>query len=124
MSRWRHEAFERLPGLRKQLQREKTLFGFCHALYDELVHAYERKDEALIRDIYLFSTWCLEQPESSRAEDDLPTAISLCFFEHLPEREQIRRDLSRRLPHSLLVSMKEIFCYHGTPEQFQEIIQK
>ena len=124
MSRWRHEAFKRLPGLRKQLQQEKTLFGFCHAVYDELCRAYDRNDEALIRSIYRFSEWCLEQPESEKTEEDLPTAISLCFFEHLPEKDRIRKDLSRHFPRSFLVSMKEIFCYHGSPGKFNEIIQK
>jgi hypothetical protein len=124
MSRWRHEAFERLPDLRKQLQEQKTLFGFCHAMYNEPCCAYDQNDESLIQSIYRFSEWCLEQPQSEKTEDDLPTAISVCSFEHLPEKEKIRKDLARHFPRSFLLSMKEIFCYHGSQENFAEIIQK
>ena len=122
MSKWRQQAFVQLPALRRQLGREKTLYGFCGELYDELCRAYEGQNEDLIRDIFIYSKWCLNQPRNGTIANDPPTAIIVCFFEHLPEKEKVRKDLARHFSREFLISMEKVFQYHGSEDQYFEII--
>lgn len=91
-------------------------------MVDQLQQAYLRKDEGIISRIYAYAKWCADAPRGKDASDDLFTIVAVSFFEHLPEHELIRRDLGHRLPKKEIEGMKEIFLYHGTEEQFQEIL--
>ena len=122
MSRWRKEAFDRLPECRKQLQAEKGTTMFFHHLGEVLYRAHLSKDEDLIRRIYDYAMWCLAAPEGKDARDDLPTSITCSFFEHLPTHKEVRVEIGRWLSRSALEGMREVFLYHGTDEQFREMI--
>lgn len=125
MSRWRQHAFETLPELRNLLQkvRERGPYGFFSELYSELVRAYQRKDQDLIHRIYRYSEWCLDLDSPQKtARGHIPTAMCVCFFEHLPQVEMIRQDLKYHFLRAFLIGLREVFLYHGTPEQFEEMI--
>jgi hypothetical protein len=122
MSLWRKTAFERLPELRKLLQKEKTAHSFFGGLVDQLSKAYLQKNEDLIRGIYDYAKWCLAAPRGKSASDDLLTIVMVSFFEHLPQHEAIRRDIGRWFPKKEIEGMKDFFLYHGTEEQFQEML--
>lgn len=122
MSLWRKEAFERLPELRTQLQEEKGAYCFVGDLVHVLEHAYEADDEDLIRRIYMYIERLLAAPQGANASNDLHTIVYVSFFEHLPRSEVIRQDLGRWLKRGQLEQLRDVFLYHGTEEQYQEIL--
>ncbi|MCM2273680.1 MAG: hypothetical protein NDI75_02615 [Candidatus Didemnitutus sp.] len=122
MSRWRKEAFDRLPECRKQLQQEKSPNLFFHELGEVLYQAHLQQDEDLIRRIYQYAQWCLEAPRGKDASDDLLTMVTVSFFEHLPTHREVRKEIGRFLPKSVIEGMREVFLYHGTEEKYQEML--
>jgi hypothetical protein len=122
MSRWRKEAFDKLPELRKLLQTEKSAYSFLSELVDRLREAYTKRDENLIRRIYDYAKWCLDAPRGKDASDDLPTIVTVSFFERLPKYAEVRRDVGRWLPKRDVEGMKSVFLYHGSEEQFEEML--
>jgi hypothetical protein len=122
MSLWRKEAFDRLPECRSQLQQEKSPYLFFHELGVVLYQAHLRNDKDLIRRIYGYAQWCLEAPRGLGAADDLLTIVTVSFFEHLPTHREIRKEVGRWLPKSVIEEMHEVFLHHGTEEQYQEML--
>jgi hypothetical protein len=122
MSLWRKAAFERLPEFRPVLQKEKSAYLFLGEMVERLYQAYIQKDEDLIRRIYDYARWCQDAPRGKTASDDLLTIITVSFFEHLPRHAEVRRDIGRWLSKKDVEGMKAIFLYHGTEEQFQEML--
>tara|TARA_R100000027_G_scaffold1806_2_gene1978 strand:+ start:2340 stop:2495 length:156 start_codon:yes stop_codon:yes gene_type:complete len=51
MTLWRKEAFERLPEFRKDLQEEKSPYGFLNVLRDRLEYAYRNRDAYRCEDL-------------------------------------------------------------------------
>jgi len=122
MARWRKEAFEKLPEFRKLLQEEKSLYVFFHLLVRELYQAYLRNDMEQVRRIYDYAKWCKDSPRGNDASDDLFTIAAVSFYEHLPEHSEIRRDMGRWFTRREIEGMKDTLLYHGTEEQFDEIL--
>jgi hypothetical protein len=122
MSRWRKEAFDRLPECRKQLQEEKSPYGFFQELSEALYQAHLRQDEELLRRIYRYAQWCLQAPRGKDASDDLATIVTVSFFEHLPTHREVRKAVGRFLPKAFIEGMRDVFLYHGTEEKYQEIL--
>jgi hypothetical protein len=125
MSLWRKEAFERLPEMRTALQEDKSPYHFFHALIDRLERATKDSEEDLIKRIYDFAVWSLrDAPRGKTSADDIFTVVITSFFEDIPNNKIIRKDIGKRLPHHMLLSLKEAFMYHGTEETFLEITTK
>jgi hypothetical protein len=122
MARWRKEAFERFPEFRGFLQSEKSAYLFLGEMAEWLYQAYLQKDEDLISRIYGYAKWCQDAPRGTDASDDLLTIVTVSFFEHLPRHAEVRRDIGRWLSKKDVEGMKSVFLYHGTEEQFQEMI--
>lgn len=120
MSLWRSQAYERLPELRKMLQYEKLVHCFFGQLVDELNSAYADQNMDLVKRIYQYIFHLLETRESSV---DFQTVIAVSFLEHIPQHELIRNDIRRWFTRSELESMREIFTYHGTEEQYREMLE-
>src|SRR3954463_434351 len=106
---WRKEAFERFPEFRTLLQEEKSAYGFLGALVLKLVEAHESADDGRIRRIYNYAKWCLEAPRGREASDDLPTIVTVSFYEHLPRQNIVRKDVGRWLQKEMIEGMKEVF---------------
>src|SRR4051812_10211159 len=122
MSLWRKEAFERFAEFRGLLQQEKSAYNFLGELVNKLVEAYASSDDGRIRRIYNYAKWCLAAPPGRDASDDLPTIVTVSFYEHLPHHTIVRKDVGRWLPKEMIEGMKEVFLYHGTPEQYEEML--
>jgi hypothetical protein len=119
---WRKQAFERLPEMRGLLQEEKSHYNFLGELVTRLDAAYEAQNDDLVKRIYGFVFWCMHAPRGKDASDDLLTAVACSFLEHLPQYDRIRGDIWRWFRRGDILGMWEIFHYHGTEEQYQEML--
>jgi hypothetical protein len=122
MSRWRKEAFDRLPECRKELQAEKDPYGFFGALGDVLWRAHIAKDEDLIGRIYGFAQWCLDAPRGKDAADDLLSIVTVAFFEGVPKHKEVRQEIGRWFPRDFIKGMHEVFCYIESEEKYLEML--
>jgi hypothetical protein len=124
MARWRKEAFEYLPELRKELQEEKeTPYLFFHEVQRHLQGAIAEGNDDLVSRVYAFLLWCIEDaPRGNDASDDIATIAVTAFFEDVPNNKTIRQDIGKRVPKRTLVGLKEAFLYHGNEEVYQEIL--
>ena len=122
MSLWRQEAFERLPEFRKELQEEKSPYCFLSILRDRLVQAYKEENFERIERIKEYVFRLARAKEGHDASSDLGTIVAVSFFEHLPESKLIRQDIGRWFSVREIEQMKEIFTYHGTEEQYADML--
>ena len=120
---WRQEAFECLPEFRELLQEEKSAYNFFGELVSELEEAYETENEDLIERIYQLVFRCFAAPRGKDASDDLPSAVACSFLEEIPQHKLIRQNIGRWFRRSDILGMSEIFHYHGTEEQYQEMLK-
>ncbi len=86
------------------------------ALWIELSLACEdacrAQQEDLLRRFYAFAQWCWKSPS-----DDVRTAVACAFYEHIPTKPVLRRDLPRRLSRAAFMELREVFRYHLTQEE-------
>lgn len=123
MSLWRKKAFEQLPELGTPLQEEDNMYSFLNDLFDSLEKATKDKKDDLIKRIYDYALWCLEEaPRGKTAEDDIFTAIIVCFFENIPLSPHIYQESYKWIPRNWFVDMKEPFLYHGSESDYQKIL--
>lgn len=110
MSLWRRMAIEKLPELQKQIAEAENAYGVWSELRLELNSIYQREplDDSLISRIYGYAAWCLWQPRN----DDLRTAVVVCFYEHLPTDWPIRSDVARWLSVEEFMALRHAFTYH------------
>jgi len=97
MSAWRHQAFEKLPELRTQLQKSKSPYAFWIELQFGFGEARRKKDVDLFSRILDYADWCLGQPKGKTADDDLGTCVFCCFIEHVVKNHAWRGKLSDHL---------------------------
>src|SRR5215467_8994756 len=120
---WGREAFERFPELIDQFDNVESPM----LLWIELAYAFDKaykepRNEDLISRIYAYADWCCEQPEGATAENDLATAVVVCFYEHIPECPEALADMPRWFKLSDVQLMKETFSYMVGEEGFQRIL--
>ena len=91
-------------------------------LREAFVRAYEQssRNESLIKRIYQYSDWCVDQPQGQTAEDDLTTCVAVCFYEHIPQHPTAREDMPRWWRAEDLRE-PSIFQYHLSDEEFREL---
>src|SRR5215217_5955871 len=102
MTRWRKEAFDRLPELRRKLQEEKSAYGFFHEVVNALESAHLRREDDMIRRIYAYANWCLQAPRGKDSSDDMLTIMAVSFFESLPLHPVIRKNIGHWLPKATI----------------------
>ena len=76
------------------------------------MRSYAKKDEGLIGRIYEFARWCWKCPS-----DEVRTAVACAFYEHLPKKPMMRRDMPRRFGRDAFAELREVFGYHLSPEE-------
>lgn len=118
MSLWRRLAIEKLPELHKQIAQADNAYGVWIALRDELNCIYEREpvDAALIARIYEYASWCWLKS----GNEDLATAVLVCFYEHLPTDPPIRKDVARWLSVEDFEALHPTFGYHLSEAEVEE----
>lgn len=118
---WKIEAEKQFPELCDEVNNSDTPYILWFKLRDLFFNAYERGDEVLIKRIYEYADWCIQQPEGATAADDLATCVSVCFFEHIPESKLARDDMPRWFTLSDFRAMEATFKSHLSPKDFEDL---
>jgi len=110
MSLWRRIAIEKLPELQSKITSADNPYGMWIELRSELNSIYGREpiDDSLIARIYGYAAWCMWQPRNN----DLRTAVAVCFYEDLPTDLPIRKDVARWLSVDEFTALRHAFTYH------------
>lgn len=94
MSAWRRRAIDTFPNLRSDLENRRfTIYQLFFDLLPMAREAHRRRDEEVLRKVYGFAEWCMDQ----RAKD-LWNAAGVAFYEHLLDEGGIRKDVLRWIP--------------------------
>ena len=122
MSAWKRIALEKLPECRQVIESADNPM----ALWIELQLKFEEvyvdgyRDEDLIRRFFEYARWCIKCPGDAQYLSDAGTAAICVFYEHLPERGVIRRDLPRWITREEFDNLRETFRYHLSDREFAE----
>jgi hypothetical protein len=81
------------------------LLGACQ-------EAYAKGDEDLIGRFFEFARWCWKSPSN-----EVRSAVVCAFYEHLPTRPAMRKDMPRRFGRAAFSELREVFGYHLSPEE-------
>lgn len=122
MSAWRRIAIEKLPELQKEISTADGAYGVWIELRFELERIYAREivDDSLIARIYQYANWCLCQPH----DDNLRTAVVVCFYEHLPMSPKVRQDVGRWLSEEDFRALRPAFCYHLSESEVEDFARE
>ena len=126
-NKWREEAISRFPELSENLE-EPDDIETPYMLWFELRNLFEKsyqppRNEELIKRIYSYAEWCEKQPRGTTAEDDLPTCVYVCFYEHIPDNQYSLADMPRWFTRSEVLLMEKTFSYHVGEEGFRKILE-
>jgi hypothetical protein len=125
MCNWREKADEFFPDLAEELSWTDSPMSLWVALYTEFVIAYEEpRDESLIRRVYEFAEWCMEQeqPGVKDASQHLLTCVAVCFWEPLPTNRLARADMPRWFTYEDIALNRRIFSYFLSDTEFEELL--
>jgi hypothetical protein len=121
---WLTEAHRRFGDRKDVFEYVETPYSLWSNLSDVFKRAYEYPyKEEDIRSIYEFADWSCRQPRGETSEDDLPTCIAVCFYEHIPQVEAAVKDLPRWFKLSEIMTMREIFSYHVGEAGFERMLE-
>jgi hypothetical protein len=112
MSAWRREALQRLPECRQMIEGAENPMALWIELHGLCQDACKKQDEDLIRCFYDYARWCWQ----SRI-DDVVNAVVCAFYEHLPTTPVLRRDMPRRFGRAAFNELRDVFCYHLSPDE-------
>jgi hypothetical protein len=122
---WKSEAVRRFPELGDKVEGWETPYLLWFDLRDAFEAAYRvvPRDEGMIRRVYEFADWCLEQPQGRKADDDLGTCVTVCFYEHIPESPEALADMPRWFKRQNVLEMREVFSYMVGEEGFRRVLE-
>lgn len=122
MDLWREKAAEFLPEMLDEITSVESPMALWIELSLRLEDACDQNkpDNDLIARIYRFAFWCLEQPQTDSAQDDLSTAVAVAFIEDIPLNPKSSADLHRRLTLEEFDGLSSLFRYHLDEKQFAE----
>jgi hypothetical protein len=112
MSAWRREALQRLPECHQAIEAAENPMALWIELHGACKDAYKKSDEDLIRRFYDYARWCWQ----SRI-GDVVNAVACAFYEHLPTTPVMRRDMPRRFGRAVFKELRDVFCYHLSPNE-------
>lgn len=122
---WRRQAQEMLPELIGEISVAATPMQLWIEIGFAFDNAYnEPRNEDLIRRIYSFASWCVEQPQTvdAQAQDDLFTCVVVCFYEDIPANEAARADMPRWFTEEEVRQNKKVFSYLISSEEYEGIL--
>jgi hypothetical protein len=123
VSRWRREASERLPEYQSLIA--STDVDNPMMLWIELQIQFSRLCEQkpppleLLRRFWGYAGWCMEHGHPFVA-----TAAALAFCEHLLQRPATRLVLPPIMTRLEYLEIKALMLYHGTEEDFVEVLNR
>lgn len=123
MSDWRGKAAELLPELAQELAESGDPMWFWIQVHLAFNNAYQPpQDEDLIRRIYAFADWSLQQDDGKGAMNHLPTCVCVCFYESIPTCPPARADMPRWFTRAEVEESKEIFSYFLSEQEFADLL--
>src|ERR1035437_3033130 len=113
MPPWRETTRQMFPELDLAINKVADPYDLWFELRIAYKNTYTQtpKNESLIRRIYQFGHWCEIQPRGQTAEDDLFTAVCVCFYEHIPDMEPAWQDMPRWFSLHEVDNMRELWEY-------------
>ena len=107
-------AIECLPELEDQVTEPQRITGPMSLWIDIwflLVEAYDVTpiNDDLIRRIYDFAAWCLDQPSTSDIETDLASTVAVAFIEDIPLEKRVSEDLHRWMSTESFKGFEHLF---------------
>ena len=119
---WRSQAQEVLPELAVEIAAAANPMQLWTEIGFAFDAAYnEPRNEDLIRRIYSFASWCIEQPRSKHAQDDLFTCV-VSFYEDIPMNKAARLDMTRWFTLEDVEENKQVFSYHLSGDDYEELL--
>jgi hypothetical protein len=115
MSAWRRKALELLPEHRVIIEAADNPMALWIELLWPCENAHHEQNEEAIRRFYQFAQLCWQSPDA-----DVRTAVACAFYEHLPTRSVMRRDMPWLFSQSAFTELREVFRYHLSPEEAVE----
>ena len=125
---WRSQAQAVLPELAEEIAASTNSMQLWIEIGFAFSSAYdEPRNEDLIRRIYGFASWCIEQPRSEHAQDDLFkddlfTSVVVCFYEHIPLNKVAWADMPRWFTEEEVRQNKKVFSYHSSAAEYEELL--
>ena len=123
MARWRAAAIERLPELRDVIAAASNVMALWTEIQFLFHKAYEEpRNDDLIARIYSYADWCASAPSGPDAGHDAPTAVTICFYEHVPTDPKARQDMPRWFRYEEVVLMKQVFSYLTGEREYENLL--
>ena len=120
---WRSQALETLPELSEEIKAADNPMYLWIEICLRFQRAYEApQNDDLIRRIYGFAGWCLQQSRDSRAEYDLFTCVIVGFYEDIPAIKAARADMPRWFSLEKVQQNEKVFSYHLTEGEYKELL--
>ena len=122
MSAWRKEASKRLPEFQRIIASRNVDNPMM--LWIELQMKFARLCDQehppleLLRRFWGYAKWCMEH-----GHEDVLTAATLAFCEHLLDSEASRRLLPQMMSRKDYAGLKSLLLYHNTQEQYERGLQ-
>jgi len=116
MSKWRREAAERLPELKRIIA--SRIVDNPMMLWIELNQEFERLSNTepiqleLMKRIWNYCKWCM-----AHKSQDVQTAAALGFAEHLLDSESRRKILPKIIGRSDFLSLRSLLEYHNSSDK-------
>ena len=125
MVNWREKALKLFPELNAAiLEAEDPMALWIHINF-AFIEAYEEpRNDDLIKRVYEFESWCIDQEPVEDAANDLPTCVVLGFWKHLPTHPATRKDMARWFsPKEILVN-SDAFSYFLSAGNFEALLEE
>lgn len=117
MSVWRRRALEFFPQLRRELQRrDYSIYLLYFDLLPMVRKAHDTDDADLLRRIYSFAAWCLEQKAK-----DLWNAAGVAFYEHLFDDRRYWQKVIPWLSPRVIAECWSLWEWRLSAETLQEV---
>ena len=125
MADWKHKALELFPEMGFEIGEADNPMALWLDIQFEFFEAYKepRRDD-FVRRVYEFESWCMDQEGGEDAENDLPTCVVVCFWEHIPTDPAARKDMPRWFSVEEVLANAEPFSYFLTSGNFEELVDE
>ncbi len=122
---WKKEAIKRFPEIAEY---ELEYWDNPNTCWSSLLMSFKKaykdpRNDNLIKRIYGYSEWCLEQPRGGPAEDDLFSIVIVAFIEHIPTIPEAMQDMPRWIPYETVKGSEEIFSYFEGKVGYKKILE-
>lgn len=123
-SEWRDEAYERFPEMSEIISYTDSPYLLWMELNSVFTKAYQSKpvNEELIERIYGYFSWCCEQPEAAKAEDDLCTCALVCLLEHIMDVPEAIADLPWWFSREDVIDLQEFFVHKAGRKGYTKLM--